>query len=115
MAVEFAAIRSTKKEGKEKKEKFEDNLDEDLNKKKKEKEPLTENDDDIFKQEDNSISSAPTRLKEDKTSNEVVYKEEEDKIWTRALKMIIELSAQDKSPEYIKGELKSAFTIQNRK
>lgn len=115
LSVEIAAIRTDKKEKKEKKEKFEDNLDEDLNKKPKEKEPITENDDDIFKQQDNSISSSSTRLQEDKSSNEVIYKEDEDKIWTRALKMIVSLTEQDKSPEYIKGELKLAFTIQNRK
>ncbi len=71
-------------------------------------------DEDLFVP-DNSISSPSTRLKEDKSSNEHVYNEPEEKIWERALRQISAHTEQDKSISFIVGELRAVFVIQNRK
>jgi len=83
--------------------------------KKNEKTDKEKEDSEIPPQQDNTISSPATRLQEDKGSAAHVYNEPEEEIWKRALKQIIKLNEEERSVEYIIGELKLNFQIANRR
>lgn len=70
-------------------------------------------DSEIPPQQDNTVGKPASRLKE--SSGEVIYKESQEEIWGRAIKMIGALQEQNKTIEFILGELKANFTIQKLK
>ncbi len=71
-------------------------------------------DDELLSKQDNTVSS-PSTKKMPEGSGEAIFIEPEESIWKRAIKMMAGLQEQNKSPEYIIGELKLQFLIQNRK